>query len=83
LGNSPTSVKEKITIQIQQTRGSSLSKVDLFVNNNLITTLRKFPFTFSFIPADIGIVAGETTIKAVGYDNVLNKGTSLKNISLY
>jgi len=83
LSNDSYSRDSKISLAITQKGGSPLVKVDLFVNNSLITSMNSNPFAFSFTPSDIGISAGKINLKAVGYDAVLNKGTSIKDINLF
>jgi penicillin-binding protein 1C len=81
LNKNSFSSKERISIQVVQKSGSPLVKVDVFINNNIISTIKN-PYTFSFIPADIGITSGDIEIKFIGYDAVLNKGTDSFKINI-
>lgn len=51
-----------------------LTSVDLFINNNFITTLSA-PFRFRFTPADYNYTAGDYTLKVVGTNSIFSKSS--------
>lgn len=52
------------------------SKVDYFVDGRFIGSTSNAPFSFVFIPDEIGLSRGEHTVRATVYDTVLNKSST-------
>lgn len=50
-----------------------ISKVDYFINDIFIESVTNQPFSFLFIPKNLGVAIGNNKLKAVVYDSVLNK----------
>jgi len=67
---------ENIIISINSTGKNPIKKVDVFVNNTYITSLKNYPFTVSFVPNNINGILGTNTIKVIGFDSFGNKGES-------
>jgi membrane peptidoglycan carboxypeptidase len=68
---------EKITISINPTNINPIKKVDVFVNNTYITSLKSSPFTASFVPSDIGDISNTNTIHIIGVDTLGNIGETI------
>ncbi len=59
-----------------------LSSVDLFMNENYLTTLSSAPFRFVFTPKEYGYLPGNYTLKAVGTNTVYSRTTATSSITL-
>ena len=46
-----------------------VNKADVYVNNRLIGSFSKNPFTFSFIPEDIRSIRDDNRLRVTIYDN--------------
>jgi 1A family penicillin-binding protein len=65
---------DTVSLAIGQTTQNTIQKIDVFVNNVYITSLKSAPFTTSFIPSDISNIAAHNTIRIIGYDTNGNSG---------
>jgi len=73
---------QKITVSVVQTKGSSLSKVNFFVGNSFLGSVKNPPFVFSFVPSGFGLSRGDIEVVAVAYDSVLNKGRASISVKI-
>ncbi len=65
---------ENITISINSKNINPLVKVDVFINNIYLTSLKTTPFSTSFIPNDINGISNLNIIRVMGVDTLGNKG---------
>lgn len=68
---------ERIVFTVTNNNNNSvypLSRVDFFINGQLIDQNKQAPFSFSFTPEDIVGLLPENEITLIGYDSILNKG---------
>ncbi len=63
-----------ITISIVPKSQNIIKKIDVFVNDTYVASLKSLPFTTSFIPKDINNIASNNTIHIIGYDVAENVG---------
>lgn len=63
------------TIAISSTNQYPLTSVDLFINNNFLTTLSA-PFRFRFTPSEYGYKPGTYTLKATGTNSIYSKNSA-------
>lgn len=79
----PDSMKAEATTTITISTKSEypLNSVDLYLNNNYITTLSS-PFRFVFTPSQYGYLPGTYTFKAVGTDSIYAKSTAEQSLIL-
>ncbi len=63
-----------VTFSITPTSQYQIKKIDIFVNNTYITSLKTYPYQVSFIPGDIEGILQSNTIRIVGYDSLGNIG---------
>ena len=63
---------QKINLKISNSGHFPLQKIDLFINNAFIDTLKP-PFSFSFVPAEIDNIKSENELKIISYDAVYNR----------
>lgn len=61
-----------VTVQVNDVDDGSISKVEIYVNDDLVRTERSYPFTYDWMPASTGAY----TIKAITYDRGNNAGVS-------
>jgi membrane peptidoglycan carboxypeptidase len=59
-----------------------ISKVEFFINDNLVGNSTQAPFTYSFIPSDFDFISGVNTLKVVAYDMIYNKGEAQINFQI-
>lgn len=64
---------EKVNIEVSNQSSFPLVKVEFYVNGVFIGSSSRPPFSFSFIPEELSLGLGESVIRVVGYDYVLNK----------
>ncbi|MFA6514730.1 MAG: transglycosylase domain-containing protein [Candidatus Paceibacterota bacterium] len=65
---------ENVSINITSTSINPISKIDVFVNNTYLTSLKTYPFSTSFAPNSIGDISNLNTIKVMGVDSLGNTG---------
>ncbi len=68
-------------ITVGTTSEYPLTSVDLFINNNYLTTLSS-PFRFNFTPSEYGYQAGTYTLKATGTNSIFSKNTIEQSIRI-
>jgi 1A family penicillin-binding protein len=73
---------QEINFSISSSNLSNIKKIDVFVNENFITTLKSYPFNVSFIPSDIENIKNQNTVRIIGYDSVGNTGEASKTFSV-
>jgi len=73
---------DTITISITPTSQNPISKIDVFVGNTYITSLKSYPFTTSFTPSDINNIGGNNTLRVIGYDTIGNTGETTVNFQV-
>ena len=56
-------------------------KVDIFINNTYLTTLKASPFNVKFTPENIKDISAVNTIRVIGSDNFGNKGEQSINFN--
>lgn len=65
---------ETINITLDVKSKNPIKKIDIFINNIYLTSLKEYPFNTSFIPENINNLANKNTVYIVGYDTLGNKG---------
>ena len=65
-----------IDIHVGVTSESAIRKVDVFVNDTYVTSLKSAPYTFSFSPNTIDSISNTNTLRVIGYDVNGNSGES-------
>lgn len=73
---------DKVTFSVTSLRQISVKKVDIYINNTFLKTLKVLPSNVSFIPKDIPDIGGNNTIKIIGYDNSGSMGEASTSISV-
>jgi len=73
---------EIITLSINPQNQSLIKKIDIFINNTYLTSLRSYPFQTSFIPINIKNISTSNTISIIGYDVLGNTGESNLSFSV-
>lgn len=68
---------ENILFSINPTSPNTITKIDVFINNTYLTSLKSYPFSTSFIPNNIKDIANQNTIKVIGVDNKGNVGENI------
>ncbi len=68
------------TITINSDSEHPIKSVDIFINENYLTTLSSSPFRFTLRPKEYGYQPGTAFIKVVVTDSVFNKHTETKKI---
>ncbi len=78
----PYRKNQQIPILITPKSQGSISKIDVFINDVYITSLKSYPFSFSFIPNDLSNIDTFNTIKVIGYDVLGNVGESMATFQI-
>jgi len=79
--NSIYQKNEKILVLINYSGKYPISRIDAFINNEFIGSVKKTPFQLSFIPGNINNIQSKNILRVIIYDSVLNKKE--ENISFY
>jgi penicillin-binding protein 1C len=81
----PSSYKnnENITFFINSLKQTPIKKIDVFINNTYLKSLKTPPFTVSFTPKDVSGINNENIIRVVGYDIDGGVGEVTTNINIY
>jgi archaellum component FlaF (FlaF/FlaG flagellin family) len=72
--NKTYSKQETVNISINSTSTYPIKKIDVFVNNTYLTSLKTYPFITSFIPNNISDISNTNIVRVVGVDGVGNIG---------
>jgi hypothetical protein len=73
---------DTIKLYINPQSSSPIQKIDVFVNNTYLTSLKSFPYSVSFTPNDIGTISTNNTIRIIGYDATGNSGETSMNFQV-
>ncbi len=65
---------EAVSFSITPISQNQMRKVDVFVNDTYITSLKSYPFKVSFIPSEVNTIKDKNTIRIIGYDVAGNTG---------
>ncbi len=79
--NTPYNKDETISFEVEAKSQSPIQKIDIFINNNYLTSLKNYPYGVSFIPSELGIDGGGNTILVKIYD--VDGGTSQQKLNFY
>jgi len=74
--------KETISVTINPISKYQINKIDVFINNTYITSLKKTPFVFSFIPNNVSDISNTNTLRIISVDVVGNKGEEIVPFSI-
>jgi len=66
-------LEESVVVSVESDGTYPITSIDIFVDDNYLTTLSTTPFRFSFRPKEYGYLTGQHIIKAVGTDTIFNK----------
>lgn len=72
----------RVPVQITVTNKYPLKKSELYVNERYISSNEQNPTNISFVPQDLGLMAGKNTIRVVMYDTSLNRGEAVVEVTL-
>ncbi len=72
---------QKIDFAFTSSGSFPLQKIDIFVNENYLGTIRA-PFNFSFIPSDLDNLKETNEIKLISYDTVYNKAETFSTFNV-
>ncbi len=67
---------QTVSFSINSKNQSIINKIDIFINNTYIKSLKSAPFNISFIPNDIDYIKATNSIHIIGYD-VLGNSTEV------
>lgn len=79
LTNEVYAKNDTISVTINQKTQNLIKKIDVFVNNSYIASLKSYPFTTSFIPNEITNIQQNNTLRIIGYDTNGNVGEITNN----
>lgn len=65
---------EVINFSIISKNTTPIKKLDVFINNTYLKSLKTPPFNVSFVPSSIDDITTDNTISVIGYDTFENKG---------
>lgn len=82
ISNTPYSKNQLITFSIEPSNQTLIKKIDIFVNNTYLTSLRSYPFQTSFTPININNILENNIIRVIGYDVSGNTGETSTNFQI-
>ena len=65
---------ENINISIDSINKNPIKKIDVFINNTYITSLKSSPFVTSFTPSNIDYISDTNSLHIIGVDTLGNIG---------
>jgi len=65
---------DNINISITSNSKNPIKKIDVFVNNTYLNSLKEYPFNINFTPKNIGDISDTNTLKVIGVDSFGNIG---------
>jgi 1A family penicillin-binding protein len=68
---------EVINISIESKGNNTIKKIDLFINNTYLTSIKSYPFKTSFSLKDILNISKTNTLRVIGVDNFGNIGEEI------
>ncbi|MDD3662547.1 MAG: PBP1A family penicillin-binding protein [Candidatus Pacebacteria bacterium] len=74
------SKNEEIIFTINSKNTNLIKKIDIFVNNTYLTSLKSYPFQTTLTPANIANISKENTIYIIGYDVFGNIGETERKL---
>lgn len=75
-------INTEIRIPVSISSTFPITKVEFFINNELISKKTEPVFEFSFIPKNIPFISNTNTITVIAYDSVLNKGVYTTQLNI-
>ena len=72
---------EKIQLQINSGGVYPLQKIDVFINDIYLGTL-KTPFNFSFVPEELENLRMSNTLRIIAYDTFYNRNESVTSFTV-
>ena len=72
---------QKIQLEISSSGRFPLEKIDIFVNDVFLETL-KAPFVFSFTPEELENSQTDNELKIISYDSVFNRGETISTFKV-
>ncbi|MDE2030687.1 MAG: PBP1A family penicillin-binding protein [Patescibacteria group bacterium] len=63
-----------ISLSIEPTNQDQIKKVDVYVNNTYLISLKSYPYNVSFTPSQINSIKKENIVRVIGYDVNGNSG---------
>ncbi len=82
IGNNVYKNTERINFVINSLGQNQIKKIDIYINDVYLKTLKTAPFNVSFIPKEISGITNENTIHILGYDTAGKIGEATLNISI-
>lgn len=76
LNNNIYKKNDVVSFMVNPKNQNVLRRVDIFINNTYITSLKNYPFTTSFSPSEISGLNKDNMIKVIGYDTIGNTAES-------
>lgn len=74
-GIQPLYTKQQVvSFSINANSQIPIKKIDVYVNNTYVTSLKSYPFNASFIPNEIDSIQTGNTIHVIAYDTLGNSG---------
>lgn len=71
---------KEINFFINSKNNNQIKKIDVFINNTYLTSLKSYPFQVTLTPSSISNISKENTIYIVGYDVLGNVGETEKSL---
>lgn len=79
---SPYKSNNRVNFTINSMGQNQIKKIDIYVNDIYLKTLKTAPFNVSFIPKEIADIANINTIHIVGYDTAGKTGEATVSMSV-
>jgi penicillin-binding protein 1A len=71
-----------ISISIIPQNQNAIKKIDVYINDTYLTSLKSYPYSASFTPGDISNISTNNTIRIIGYDVLGNVGEKIVNFKV-
>lgn len=82
LAGSVLKIGSKVSVFYSTMNKFPLKKIELYINDKLISTSEQSQINFNFYPKELGLAIGQNIIRVVAHDSMFNRGEASVDITL-
>lgn len=71
---------QRVTLLVNPKSVNYIQKIDVYINNTYLVSLKSAPYTVSFTPMDVSDISTENVIRVIGYDVLGNMGETITTL---
>lgn len=82
ISNSAYKRNQSVSIVVTPKTSNPIQKIDVYVNNAYLVSLKSAPYIASFIPSDISGISTNNLVRVIGYDSWGNMGEATTTLNV-